>query len=491
MRRERDVRVSGVLRVGLVVLAVFAAAWACAILWWRSSGAAPGGAAMFGWLVLVPLAVLFTFWVAVKMRRRAKAGADAEPSVETPLAQGEPLAAMPPLGVLAQAINLPCGDDPTLLAARLTELPRPGLHPGLRDRDGLPVLAAFCEQLDTCLIEDQLRSGSDRRPPVEHLRALALLEPVAMDLFEAAQRLLPPLPDVEERVVAGLRRRVESEPRSSGSVHVLAMLPQDMTSTLRDASAGWLRGLAADAGLDPRRSTFEVVAVADAAAVWERVRSLSAEQPQGSADWHLLLGAASLIGERGVQGLATGGALASGRNVEGVVPGEGAAGVLLRPADTALPHDSGETGIELLALQRLAAAQGTTPRQAAAATGRLLEQLLASATVSAESVALVLTDADQRPSRSVEAAVAAANACPELDPVAQCPALGNASGHLGHVGPLALLALAAAAAHEAAAPVLALSVEPTHMRYAALLGSAAVTDESLSSAAGPAPDLAA
>ncbi|MGY0634572.1 hypothetical protein [Luteimonas sp. A478] len=482
---------SGILRVGLVVLAVFAAAWACAILWWRSSGAAPGGAAMFGWLVLVPLAVLATLWLAVRLRRRARAGSDAEPSVEALPADEETLPDTPPRGVLAQAINLPCGDDAAVLAPRLGELRRPGLHPTLRDRDGLPVLAAFCKELDTTLIEDQVRSGSDRRSPEEHLRALALLEPVALDLFAAAQRLLPPLPEVEERVVAGLRRRVESAPRNSGSVHVLALLPQDMTSTLRDASVGWLHGLAADAGLDPRRSTFEAVAVADAAAVWERIRSLLAGQATNQGDWHLLLTSASLIGERGVQALAAGGGLASGRNVEGMVPGEGAAGVLLRPAGAALLQDSGQTGIELLALRKQAAAEGGTPRQAANATARLLQELLDSAALPAESVAMVLTDADQRPSRSVEAAVAAARACPELDPVAQCPALGNASGYLGHAGPLVLLALAAAAAREADAPVVALSVEPAHMRYAALLGSAAVANEPLSSDAGPKPDPAA
>lgn len=493
MRREQDVRVSGVLRGGLVVLAVFAATWACAILWWRSSGAAPGGTAMFAWLLLVPLALLAILWTVLRLRRRAAARAEAgDGTVADDSPADQPLPPPPkPLGILAQAVNLACGDDAAAIATQLPGLPRPGLHPSLRDRDGLPVLAAFQKDLETSLVEDQLSGGTGRRPIQEHLRALALLEPVALGLFEAAALQLPPLPEVQERVVAGLRRRIGDAPDDLARVHVTAILPQDMPSALRDAAGAWLRELAADVGLDPRRSTFEVVAAADAGDVWQRVQGLSAGQAVPADAWHLLLASASLIGERGVQALAAQGRLASGSHIEGVVPGEGAAGVLLRPHGATLPQDAEESGIGLLAIQRQQTAGGVTPRQAAQSSAGLLEGVLASTTTPAADVAMVLTDADQRPSRSVEAAVAAANTCPELDPATQCPALGNASGCLGHVAPLALIALAAAAAREADAPVAVLSVEAAGMRHAALLGRADAIDESLSSDAGPGPDVAA
>lgn len=490
MRRERDVRVSGILRAGLVVLAVFAAAWGCAILWWRSSGAVPGGGAMLLWLVLVPLTVLAGFWMVGRVRRRTASGEQTGPA-ETLAVDEEPLPPLRPLGVLAQAVNLPCGDDAAVLVPHLAQLPRPGLHPSLRDRDGLPVLAAFVEDLDPDLVEVQLHKGSGRHSAAEHLRAVALLEPVALELFDAAARLLPPPPQAEERVIAGLRRRVESAPTRVGTVHVLAWLPQDMPSPLRAAAGQRLRSLALDAGLDPQRSTFEVLAVGGPDDVWERMRVLSAEPAETDADWHLLLAAASLVGDSAVQGLAAQGRLASGRNAAGVVPGEGAAGVLLRPGEAVLPQAPTDSAVDLLAVRREPAQEGATPRQAGRTSAGLLQALLDAAAVPHDSVAMVLSDADQRPDRSVETAVAAANACPELDPALQCPALGHASGYLGHVSPVALIALAAAAARDAAAPVLTLSVDPARMRYAALLAAAAAPDQSQSSDAGPEPGLAA
>lgn len=486
-------RVSGVWRTGVVVLAVFAAAWTCAIVWWRVGNVTPGGTGMLVWLLAVPVAILVLLWIVARLRRRKAARAE-EPAAD---AEAEPTTddAAPrqwPLGILAGEVNLGCGEGAQALAGRLAELPRPGLHPTLRDRDGLPVLAACSEDLDTTSVADRLPLGPGQRLVEEHLRALALLEPVALELFDAAARLLPPLPQAAERVVAGLRRSEAPPPRESGSVHVVALLPQDMPSSLRTGCDEWLRGLADDAGLDPRRSTFEVTCVSGADEIWQRLGRLVADEPAAGADWQLLLAACSSIGERGLHALNTGGRLATAGNVEGLVPGEGAAGLLLRPEGSALPTGDG-TVPALAAVHAGALEAGSNPRHAARATGNLLGELMGMGDVSRDDIAMVLSDADQRPSRSVEAAVASSAACPELDPAGDCPALGSASGHLGHVAPLALLALASARVRDAEAPVLALSVASAKARTAALVRVADAVDipESASNETGAKPDLAA
>ena len=315
---------------------------------------------------------------------------------------------------------------------------------------------------------------------------------MALELFDAAARLLPPLPEGEERVIAGLRRSVAAAPRESGSVHVVALLPQDVPSALREDCDGWLRELAADCGLDPRRSTFEVLAEQDTEGTWRRLSRLLAGEPGAGAQWQLLLASASSIGERGLHALISSGRLARAGNTEGLVPGEGAAGLLLRPAGAVRPAGH-EPGPEIASLRTVAFEAGTPARHAARASGDLLAAAMNDAAVLREDVAMVLSDADQRPSRSVEAAVAASAACPELDPVTDCPALGAASGHLGHAGPLLLLALAAERVRETGTPVLALSLASASIRTAALLRIAAAEElpEPPANEPGATPGLAA
>lgn len=467
-------RGSGVWRAVLVVALVFAAVWACVIAWWRLGEVTPGAGGILVWLVLVPVAILSALWVVSRIRHRqatAEEGSDDSTASGEP-ESGDPPVAQHPLEILAAAASLGCGGAAAVLARKLPELPRPRLHPTLRDRDGLPVLAAFSAELDPGAVEARLRSRSGSRLAEEHLRALALLEPVALELFDAAARLLPPLPEVEERVVAGLRRSVAVQPRESGSVHVVAMLPQDTPQALRGDCDAWLRELAGECGLDPRRSSFEVLVEHDAGGVWRRIGMLLGEEPDERAEWQLLLAAESSIGERGLHALAAGGRLARSGSPEGLVPGEGAAGLLLRSDATA--RAVGEQQAPVLAgLHTGAFDPGAPARRAARDSSELLAAAMEAGAVSRDDVAMVLSDADQRPSRSVEAAVAASAACPELDPAAAVCALGIASGHLGHVAPLALLAIAAERTRDAAAPVLALSVDSPSARTVALLRPAA------------------
>lgn len=490
-------RVSGVWRAGLVVAVVFAAVWACVIFWWRAGDVTPGATPMLVWLVVVPVAILSVLWIGARIRRRRRRVQDdaavseeaADPDAAVPT---DPTSPQWPLGILAAAARLGCGGGAQALSRRLPELPRPGLHPALRDRDGLPVLASFDADLETSSVHDRLRAGRGQRPAGEHLRALALLEPVALELFQAAAQLLPPLPEVEERVIAGLRRSVAAAPRESGSVHVVALLPQDVPIALRQECDGWLRELAADCGLDPRRSTFEVLAEQDEDGTWRRLSRLLAGEPEADAQWQLLLASMSSIGERGLHALISSGRLARADNAEGLVPGEGAAGLLLRPAGAVRPAGH-EPGPEVASLRTVTFEAGTPARQAARASGDLLAAVMNDGAVPREDMAMVLSDADQRPSRSVEAAVAASAACPELDPVAACPALGTASGHLGHAGPLVLLALAAERVREAGTPALALSLASAATRTAALLRIAAAEElpEPTANEPGATPGLAA
>lgn len=448
---------------------------------------------MLAWLVAAPVAALTLLWIRARMQKRSAGGAeDATAGTVAPEAAAD---APPqrPLEVLAGAVRLACGEGAQALAARLAALPRPGLHPLLRDRDGLPVLAAFDAGLDVESLAHRLAPAPGQRIAGEHLRALALLEPVALELFEAAARMMPAPPQAEAQVVAGLRRRQVPATGAGGSVRVVALLPPGLSESMIGTCNGWLRGLAAEAGLDPRRSAFEVACAPAADAAWRQVERLLSDGQGKHADWVLLLASASLVGGHSLRALASNDGLAAPGNAEGVVPGEGAAGLLLRPQGAIRALDAGRPPV--LAAMRIEALEGgLNPRRAARSTADLLVALMATADVPRDDVVMVLSDADQRPSRSVEAAVAASAACPELDPADDCPALGVASGELGHVAPLALLALASARARDAGAPVLAQSVASMDTRVAVLVrpaGAADAAEPARNEAGPPPPDLAA
>src|SRR5690606_25966478 len=79
--RERNhsgsegLKLAGIGRVVLVVAAVFVAVWLCVILYWRASGATPGGTQMLLLLGVLPVALLGGIWLV----RRARASR-AEPA---------------------------------------------------------------------------------------------------------------------------------------------------------------------------------------------------------------------------------------------------------------------------------------------------------------------------------------------------------------------------------------------------------------------------
>jgi len=479
----------GIGRVVLVVAAVFVAVWLCVILYWRASGATPGGTQMLLLLGVLPVALLGGIWLVRRARASRAEPAPAEEPKEVAAASGDEATyeATPPLHCLAGALRLPCGDDASEVLAVLPTPPRPGLHPKFRDRDGLPVFAAHVERLDTEGFADTVAGsaelGSQLDRDEERVRALALLEPVATGLFDETALLLPPLPVAEERVIAGLRRTEGQDVRIAVRVH--ALLPMSWETPLRQAVADWLLELALASGIDRRRIAVEVAPADGAVTAWSLLDAIAGGTADGEA-WHLVLACDSLVGERSVQQLIATGRLMDSRRSEGIVPGEGAAGVLLRPSGAPSVADAGQA-VALHRPSRATLAAGVQARAAAKATGELMSLALRRADVEADTVALVLSDADQRPSRAVEASAAAAAACTELDIATQCGALGVPCGETGHVAPIALLALGVAQVRASMQAVLLLSLGAGLERMAAVVAPQQAPEQPSSEQAGDAP----
>lgn len=481
------------LRVlGLGVL-VFVLAWLAAVVYWRVSGAEVTAGHLLVWLLCVPLVVLAAV-LGIRALLRRRRAADAVVADDGP---GSPVAASQakpdrPLLLHAAAVWTRVGADPGSVAQALVQPVRPPLHPVLRDSMGLPVFAAGVEDLDpesvAGLLASNGRGDGTHTAVAPHVaRALALLEPVAEDLLLAALEHGHQAPDPSPALVSGAglhphaihhSRSAQATPGAAPAppLHVHLLLPAGWPAPLREAAAARVAEIARCTGLAADRVEIEHVPATrpdDCWALLDRIAALSLEP--GAP--HLLLAADSMLDPRIVERLEARGELLVSGHLEGRVPGEAAAGLLLVPA-TDSPISPCVT------LHTACHASAGRGRAAAGDSARLLQSALATATLEGGEDTVVFTDADHRPSRAVEAAGAINSALPEADPLLAARHLGLACGDTGIAAPVVLLAMAAAHVRQADAPALVLALAGDGRRTAlavsppaAALGAAGTPDE--------------
>lgn len=491
-------RAGAVIRSLAVGALAFAAVWLVVILYWRSTGATPATGQILGYLLLLPLLLIGVFllvrWLIRRGRtRRAAAGPAATVDGES---TADSTAAIEPdrvLHLLASAVLSRAGSSGDAVAQALLAPQRPSLHPELRDRMGLPMFAAQVDDLDVAHVRASVTGLlPDPRPRSsafgeDQLRALALLEPVAEELLHAA--LPEPVETTDEamRDAGTLHPHAMHHSRSSRAaapaplapvLHIRLLLPATWPEPVRRACATWLDDKARAIGFAGAMFRIEVSPVAGVADVWRLLDRLADADTRADTDTHLLLAAHSLIDGGTVDRLDAGRMLLVSGNPEGLIPGEGAAGVLV---SASAPPDG--TRWSPLRLHRVVHAPAGQGRAAGRALAVLMQRALASAGVPREQVAAVFSDADHRPSRAIEIAAAITACLPELDPVEQGRHLGIACGETGAVATLAVLAAAAAQASADDRPVLLASVADREVRFAGLLSPLPNPESSVASAA--------
>ncbi|MDR7192623.1 hypothetical protein [Luteimonas terrae] len=457
------------LRIPLLVLAVFAVVWIAVIAYWRVRGVLPEGATMLLWLGFVPAVLAGLLLVARWRRRKRKQDTASRQEVAStaPAAEDHATKEDRVVHVMGAALRLPMASD--AMDALAENAPRPGLHPRFRDREGLPVFAAFVQDLDTGSIEDALgqqEDGAGRRLASDDafLRALALLEPVADALLVDIVATMPPIPQAVGTVNAGLQRRVTSA--APDLLQVSLLLPSSWHESFRASAGDWLLARAKEMGIDARQLRIDVHGVRVADDSWRFIEALAGagEGSEGDRVWRLLLACDSLVDARGIARLDASGELLRSQRPEGMVPGEGACGIWIAPG-------SQDVGVPTVALHRICRGQASgelSMREATRDRASLMSQALDIAAISPDAVAWVISDADQHRRRSVQVVAATSEACPDLDIGLRYRALAALSGEIGIVMPLALLAVGAGAVAAAQAPLLAFSMGGERLRACVL-----------------------
>lgn len=487
---------------------VYLLSGAGAVSVWRATGTSPGGSDLLIWLIGLPTALLGAAWMFQRWRTNratpVSSEAAAESTVSDEVAVLSPDAAQATiLSVVASALWLPAGRDAVDVTTTLRRHQRPGLHATLRDLHGFPVSAAAAQDVDEADADWAMDPDEDVDDAVR--RAFALLRPVAEDLLLAA---LPEVsPDAMRDAMAAeaddgptmhpyamhhsQSLRVPAAQQRS-TLRIVLLAPTHWPEPLRTSAAAALGELATTLGHDTDRVETLSQPVQREDDSW-RLLALVADDLHAtpvSGDRVLVLVADSWVSEAMVERLHADERLLRSDVSEGEVPGEGAAGLLLAAATGAHPDASATepdlTGPQIhLHLPHQARVAGAArPREAARTTAELIARALDTAGCTGDTPLQVVTGADHRPSRMVEAATALVAQRPELDPVEDALHLGVACGSMGVAGPLALLAVAAAHARESETPTLALALTDASTRAAAVLAPA--THDSLFPAAASA-----
>lgn len=472
-------RIASFLLKCLPFVLVFLAVWMVAVLFWRINGDVPplGGMALV--LVGVPVALIAGFFGLKKGIDMAKTGAFAKPRAAVqPDSMGDDAndAVNPErafsLALLAGAIRVPHGADATELLAAIKDYKTPELHPTLIDHRGLPayaapVAAAAPDSAETAW--DVLGQAQADRLGMRHRRALTLASQVLDELVLQAQ------PSADELTLA--------EPPVAASLEALVLLPDDWPEATRNAARDWLQihaDQSGEGGLRLQIKAMPVAGAAQALTVLDELRlTLSRRQLRAP---QLLLACDSRIDDQTVHRWSVIGRLKASGNDEGLIPGEGAAGLLV-----AWPGPDEEGGVpelhsRTLRIHRVARGAhaqpvgGSRPLKEA-----ILDDLIAEAVADAgcelDAIGCLVSDGDARSSRMLELAQTVDSTLPELDSGADTLSLGVVAGDCGCAAGLASIAVAAfqTQAHEQAAPSVVVSVSDAQAR-AALVVALPITD---------------
>ncbi|MFF7060530.1 hypothetical protein ACFY89_27950 [Achromobacter spanius] len=452
------------LKKSLLVLALFAVVWLAVIIWWQESRTLPTGVDIGLYLFALPLAVLGALWLGAKALRAARAPKP-QPLASAPATEEAP-AALAKLRIVAVAARAAAGPDAAGIAEALAEQQRPELDPELKTLQGFPVFAARVPQLDDV---ELYAAARERGAPAEALataglRATALLADIAATLTNDAHRRVTEL-DVPARD--------EDWPLLRFDIVLPASWPQAARERARAQVLS-----AAGVWPDTRVNTTEHGA-RDAMAVDMLLRELAsaAGSAADAPTWRIVLAADGYVDQDLVAQWDADAMLLTHANPQGRVPGEAAAGVLLGQThanSTASAADAADATDVYVALspvmhrQKPADARGA---QAEPALADLTRELMQRAAIAPDSVIHVISDADHRGSRPLEALNVASQLFEHLDTAKDCHAVGVACGHTGVAASLLTLAVASEACmqSESQPAVVTLTLQDPALRCASLV----------------------
>lgn len=451
------------LKIALQILLAFSVSWGGALWYWNATNRMPGAGDLILLLLALPVALLLVFWLGRKLVE-VLAVAPPFPAATQSGPAAPPRPAPPkPLAILGAALRAPYGASPEELSAALAaNKARADLDPELLDVDGFPVMTLRSGEADDARMQEAItewlaQSGSaEPHFNGEQWRAVILGTAVVAELASGAAGDLIPM-----------------DGTAAPMLQLMPVLPAEWRIEERRAAGQWLRSVAIQSGWPEERISLTAELPLDA-------RGSTPAAVLGRLAHHSMIGGAPLaaivvacgshLGEESVAKWSADSILFTSSCPQGLIPGEGAAGMLLADMHTARAVDG--AAAVLLQIEAEARRQnwGNGEKKAdAALLGGLTEKVLARGAVSASQVAMIVADTGHRTSRVLELMRLATAAMPQLDAGDEVLRVGAGCGTCGAVPFMMALAIASHHALERDAPVLCISNEDSYHRCAALV----------------------
>lgn len=473
----------------LTVVGVFALSWTAAILLWRATMRVPSTADLALGMLGLPVGLLMACWAVgkgVTLARNASAARAAAPAAATEPAAPAP-SLPPPIDIVAAALRMPHGASPEALAQAMTrQRARLDLDQELTDGDGFPVLAGRVPEADADAQRETMapwlaaQDLAHLRFSEEQLRALAMATDVTAELALHAALHEPLAETVPPTLAETATSATQPTPAARAAamqarlplLDLAVLLPQHWEAPLRAAAAEWLLHVARQQGWPAERATLYALAGQGAFDTIITEAATPADRA-GPPRLTLLLACDSSIGHDTVHDWAQRGLLFTAHNPQGLVPGEGAAALLLAaPRHAAALYGPSQVRLHGAAMAQRATSADEDQRGERQLLGALAAQAMQQAAVDSAGVTLISADTDTRSGRVDELMAAAGAVLPELDLGKQAWSVAAACGHATAVPALAALALAHQHARDKQEYALCVSNLDPWRRYAALLGPA-------------------
>ncbi|MDB5790013.1 MAG: hypothetical protein JWQ80_37 [Massilia sp.] len=454
----------GWLKTGLLAALVFALCWGGAIAWWQSANSEPGAGDLLLMLLALPCGLLLVFKLGKKFVLPRPAAPAAAAAIQPAPGGASPAASTPPLAILAAALRSPHGASAEELAAAIAEgKARADLDPELVDDDGFPITSArSMDAVDEALqeeVSDWLELNGMAAPGFSDAqwRALILGTLVARDLAAHAVSELIPADGAAPRM------------------QLIPVLPTGWTDEQRHAVGMWFRHAVAQFGW-PAANIVPVDLPAapgrtPGSAILGLVNQFALDSRAG--DWRLaalVIACDSHIGQETVDQWAANASLFTPTRPQGLIPGEGAAGLLLTSLHGARLIDGAVFAqLHPMLEARRDASLDEVRRADTKLIAELSERVARAAGLELSEVAAIAADTDHRAKRGLELMGLASSALPQLDGTLDVARVGVALGACGAVPFVTVLALARHHALDSNAPALFISNEDPLACCAALV----------------------
>jgi hypothetical protein len=489
---------SRLLKSALWLALLLGVIWLIIIIWWQYTHRIPTATDIVLYMLGLPLALLLGYWALKNSFNAIKLAAAIPPAAAQGKTTHLPNASVNELSgkergysvqLLASSVLLPIGSNAAEAISAMQDGKRPDLDKELTDADGFPVFAGRIADIAT----EQFLEVFDPPPaipeypldqwPITVIRGLLILHQVVEELSSKASEHSEAHPAPATGVSTNLK------PKSDVpllTLRISLILPESWQLEIRAWVASWFK------------VHFEVQKIWTAGPII--VNQISSHLPTTALtlidqlnlsvnrdelrDLCIVASCDSSVSQEMTDAWSQDNRLFSSKQQNGLVPGEGAAGVLFTSKKSAAGFEIDKS----VEIRRLASARrdksiDANGKISTALLEQLAEQALIVGNVELGKVTAVVSDIDHRANRHHEI-TAITSKLEALDLSTDSLAVNMANGHVGIASGLICLALGHQLAQDKDNAVLLLSASDAHERAAlVILPVSAPSETTLTAAA--------